>query len=107
MAVEKEEAMWQSKILEIVNDGIVVLIEEDVMLSNAAFAMMLNYEPEELEDSTFEDLLHPSSKRFDRKMIDALYSGDDLAAFNTRLQSKEGDTVHVEVHPVDVVFEGE
>ncbi|MHA2140025.1 MAG: PAS domain S-box protein [Candidatus Thorarchaeota archaeon] len=107
MAVEKDETTWQSKIMEIVNDGIVVLIEEDVMLSNTAFAAMLNYDPEELEDSSFEDLLHPSTKRFDRKMIDALYSGEDLTKFNSRLQSKEGDTVHVEIHPVTVMFEGE
>ncbi|MHA1939770.1 MAG: PAS domain-containing sensor histidine kinase, partial [Candidatus Thorarchaeota archaeon] len=107
MAVEKEEATWQSKIMDIVNDGIVVLIEEDVMLSNAAFAAMLNFDTEELVDASFEDLLHPSSKRFDRNMIDALYSGDEPTAFNTRLQSKEGDTVHVEIHPVSVVFEGE
>ena len=107
MAVDKEEATWQSKIMEIVNDGIIVLIEEDVMLSNAAFATMLNYEADELIDASFEDLLHPSSKRFDRNMIDALYSGDELTAFNTRLQSKEGDTVHVEIHPVNVVYEGE
>ncbi|MFX1261739.1 MAG: PAS domain S-box protein [Promethearchaeota archaeon] len=107
MAVEKEEAIWQSKIMEIVNDGIIVLIEEDVMLSNAAFAAMLNYEADELVEASFEDLLHPSSKRFDRNMIDALYSGDEITAFNTRLQSKEGDTVHVEIHPVNVVYEGE
>ena len=107
MAAEKVEAMWQNKIMEIVNDGIVVLIEEDVMLSNAAFAAMLNYDAEELVDASFEDLLHPSSKRFDRTMIDALYSGDNLAKFNTRLQSREGDTVHVEIHPVSVIFEGE
>ena len=31
MAVEEEKAEWQTKIMEIVNDGIVVLIEEDIL----------------------------------------------------------------------------
>ncbi|MFW9799195.1 MAG: PAS domain S-box protein [Candidatus Thorarchaeota archaeon] len=107
MAVEREEAEWHHKLLEVVHDGIIVLIDEDVVLSNAAFSSMLNYETDEIIDISFEKLLDPLAKRFDRKMIDALYSGDDLSAFNTRLRSKEGDTLHVEIHPVSVVFEGE
>ncbi|MFQ5833506.1 MAG: PAS domain S-box protein [Candidatus Thorarchaeota archaeon] len=107
MAVEREEAEWHHRLLEVVHDGIIVLVDEDVVLSNAAFSSMLNYEPDDILDISFEELLDPLAKRFDRKMIDALYSGDDLSAFNTRLRSKDGDTLHVEIHPVGVVFEGE
>ncbi|MFW9845629.1 MAG: PAS domain S-box protein [Candidatus Thorarchaeota archaeon] len=107
MAVDEEKAEWQTKIMDIVNDGIIVLIEEDILLSNAAFAAMLNYDVDEIIDSSFENLLDPSSIRFDRNLIDSLYSGEGLSGFNTRLRSKEGVTIHVEIHPVNVMYEGE
>ncbi|MFX1265558.1 MAG: PAS domain S-box protein [Promethearchaeota archaeon] len=107
MAVEREEKEWQHKLLDVVHDGIIILLDEDVVVSNAAFATMLNYDKEDITDLSFEEILDPLAKRYDRKMIDALYSGQELSAFNTRLRSKEGDTIQVEIHPVEVIYEGE
>ncbi len=93
--------------MEVVRDGFVVIQEEDIILTNSAFADMLGYEKDALLDTPFEDLIDPISRRRDQDLIEAFITGENATRFITRLSSKDNDMLHVEITPTQIKLEGE
>ncbi|MHA1902354.1 MAG: PAS domain S-box protein [Candidatus Thorarchaeota archaeon] len=106
MSAKTNQAEWSTRILEIVNDGIIFIQDEDIVQMNNAFAAMLGYEEDEILDIPFEDLVDSFSKRHDKELLETLNTGKDTGIFNSRLISKTGNVVHVELNPVPVLYEG-
>lgn len=107
MADELESKDWLDKIIEAVGDGIIVIQDEDIIMVNTAVADMLEYDKDELLDRAFDDFVEAISRRHDKGMIDGMLTGENLARFHTRLVSKSGDVVHVEINPTLFALEGE
>ena len=97
---------WLEKVMSVVQEGIVIIQDEDIIQFNPAFAALLDYEEDELLDLPFEDIIDSLSKRHDRTEIDALFEGKTNATFSTRLVSKKGDIIQVEINPTNVVVDG-
>ncbi len=93
--------------MEVVHDGFVVIQEEDIILTNSAFADMLGYEKDALLDTPFEDLIDSISRRRDQDLIEAFITGENATRFITRLTSKDNDVLHVEITPTQIKLEGE
>ncbi|MBD3408247.1 MAG: PAS domain S-box protein [Candidatus Lokiarchaeota archaeon] len=98
---------WRFLIPEIVNDGLLVLLDGDIMFANRAFADMIHYETDELLDLVFEDIMEPMSRRQHKALIDDLYDGEVKREFNTRFQTKVGTVIQVEIKPSQVEFDNE
>lgn len=98
---------WRFIIPEIVNDGLLVLLEGDIMFANQAFAEMVHYEVDDLLDLTFDDIMEPMSRRQHKAMIEDLYDGEVEREFNTRLQTKIGTVIQVEIKPWPVEYDAE
>ena len=98
---------WLEKVMSVVQEGIVIIQDEDIIRFNPAFATLLDYEEDELLDLPFEDIIDSLSKRHDRTEIDALLEGKTNATFTTRLVSKKGDIIQVEINPTNVVIDGD
>jgi PAS domain S-box-containing protein len=103
---ENRESSWLHKVMEVVRDGFVVIQEEDIILTNSAFADMLGYEKDALLDIPFEDLIDPISRRRDQDLIEAFITGENATRFITRLSSKDNDMLHVEITPTQIKLEG-
>ncbi|UCE10903.1 MAG: PAS domain S-box protein [Candidatus Thorarchaeota archaeon] len=104
MTGEPDASSWLEKVFDVVHEGVILLQDEDIVLANTAFAEMVNYSEKELLDMAFEDLVDTLSRRHDRAMLDAIASGENIERFNTRLRSKNGDTIHVEINPTEFVY---
>lgn len=104
---EKKNATWLHRAMEVVRDGFVVIQDEDIILTNSAFTDMLGYERDSLIDTEFEDLVDRKSKNRDKDMIEALVTGENATRFITRLAAKDGNVLHVEITPTEIVLEGE
>jgi PAS domain S-box-containing protein len=69
-AIARSEELLRG-ILEMASDGIVVVQDEVVVLSNVTFANMLGYKPDELYEEFIEDLLDPLEKRYHPERLHA------------------------------------
>jgi PAS domain S-box-containing protein len=94
------------KIMNAITEGMIVIQDEDIVLANSAFADMLEYEYDEVIDVAFEDMVDKQARRHDGELIDSLVTGADLSRFSTRLSSKSGSTIHVEITPASVNIDG-
>ncbi|RLI56683.1 MAG: hypothetical protein DRP09_05780 [Candidatus Thorarchaeota archaeon] len=94
------------KVIDVVHDGVVVIQDEDIVMINEAFSGMIGLSGDDLLDSAFEDLIDSMSRRRDKDAIKALVTGESPKRFNTRLVSKSGAVLHVEIHPEEIEFDG-
>jgi PAS domain S-box-containing protein len=93
-------------ILDVVNEGMIVIQDEDVIMANSAFADMLESDHDELIDVAFEDLVDKMARRHDSALINSFVNGEDLSRFSTRLASKSGNALHVEITPSSLKIDG-
>jgi PAS domain S-box-containing protein len=106
MADTQEEKEWLSKVMKVIHDGLVVFQDEFIAETNSAFAEMLDHDKKDLLDMPFDELVDSRSLEQDKKMLDALFKAKGCSKFNTRLKSKNGDIVHVEITPAEFEWEG-
>ncbi|MCK5303262.1 MAG: PAS domain-containing protein, partial [Candidatus Thorarchaeota archaeon] len=92
-------------ILEMADDGIVVIQDEEVVFANAAFARMLKHEPEVVEGLFIDDLIDPLERRYHPEKLQA-FIGEKKgrSSFHTRLQRKDGKLISVDVSTNDFVL---
>ena len=101
-----QDTEWIQSVLDVANEGMIVIQDEDVVMANSAFADMLEYEGDEIIDVAFEDIVDKLSRRHDSDLIDSFILGEHLSRFTTRLASKTGSTLHVEITPTNVTLKG-
>ncbi len=101
-----QDTQWIQKVMDVVNDGMIVLQDEDIVMANGVFSGMLGYQIKDVIDIALEDIVEPQSRKRDSDLIAKLLSGEAKSQFATRLISKNGKTVHVEIKPTTVEFEG-
>ncbi len=106
MSDAAQDTQWIQKVMDVVHDGMIVLQDEDIVMANDVFSDMLGYPNEEVLDIALEDVVDPLSRKRDSDLLDKLLSGDAKSQFATRFISKNGQTVHVEIKPTTVTFEG-
>jgi PAS domain S-box-containing protein len=95
------------KVIEKANDGIVVLKNEKIVLSNHAFVAMLDYEGPELEGTRFEDLVEPSSiHEYRDRWESILHQEDSTGTIRARLLTKRKRILNVEMSTAELDFEG-
>lgn len=101
-----QDTEWIQRVLEVVNEGMIVIQDEDVVMANSAFADMLEYESDEIIDTAFEDIVDKLSRHRDSDIIDSFIVGKYPSPFTTRLASKTGSILHVEIKPTHVTLKG-
>ena len=106
MSSATQDAQWIQKIMDVVHDGLIVLQDEDIVMANKVFSDMLGYQNRDVIDIAFEDIVDPQSRKRDSDLLEKLLSGEGTSRFSTRLVSKTGQTVHVEIKPTTVTFDG-
>ncbi|MHA1587215.1 MAG: PAS domain S-box protein [Candidatus Thorarchaeota archaeon] len=96
------------KVIEKASDGIVVLKDEKIVLSNHAFVAMLDYEGSELEGTKFEDLVEPSRIHEYRDRWESIvHQEDSTGTIRARLLTKRKRILNVEMSTAALDFEGE
>lgn len=106
LSAAQQDTEWIQRVLDVVNEGMIVIQDEDIVMANSAFADMLEYDGSEIIDVAFEDIVDKHSRRHDRELIDSLISGEDISRFSTRLVSKHGHILYVEITPTQVTLKG-
>ena len=101
-----QDTQWIKKVMDVVHDGMIVLQDEDIVMANEIFSDMLGYPNDDVLDIAFEDVVEPQSRKRESEIFEKLHSGEVLSQFPTRLLSKIGQTVHVEIKPTAVTFDG-
>jgi len=106
MSSATQDTQWIQKIMDVVHDGLIVLQDEDIVMANEVFSDMLGYKNKDVIDIALEDVVDPISRKRDSDLLEKLLSGETTSRFSTRLLSKSGQTVHVEINPTEVSFDG-
>jgi len=101
-----QDTQWIQKMMEVVHDGMIIIQDEDIVMANEIFSDMLGYQNDDVLDTAFEDVIEAQTRRRDREIIGRLLAGEPVSQFATRLSSKTGDIVHVEIKPTAVNFDG-
>ncbi|MGY5859711.1 MAG: PAS domain S-box protein [Candidatus Thorarchaeota archaeon] len=101
-----QDTQWIQKIMEVAHDGMIILQDEDIVMANEIFSDMLGYPVDDVIDIAFEDIIEAQTRRRDADLFDKLLAGEPTAQFPTRLTSKHGQIVHVEIKPTTVTFDG-
>ncbi|MHA1134902.1 MAG: PAS domain S-box protein [Candidatus Thorarchaeota archaeon] len=101
-----QDTQWIQKVMDVVHDGMVVLQDEDIVMANEAFSEMLGYPNDDIIDTAFEDIVDAQTRRRDSEIFEKLRDGKITSQFPTRLSSKTGQIVHVEIKPTAVTFDG-
>lgn len=99
MSDVKQATEWLTQIMNVVHDGMLVIQDEDIILVNDHFSNMVGYDVDSLMDMDFESLIDTVSRRHNQVAIEALSTGDNPTKFSTRLKTKEGNILHVEINP--------
>jgi PAS domain S-box-containing protein len=106
-AIARSEELLRG-ILEMATDGIFVVQDEVVVLSNETFANMLGYKPDEIYEEFIEDLLDPLEKRYHPERLEAFIGEKEgRETFHTRFQKKDRSLIDVEVSTNSFEFKGE
>ncbi len=105
MSDAMQDTQWIQKMMDVVHDGMVIIQDEDIIMMNEIFSDMLGYQSNDILDTAFEDIIEAQTRRRDRDIIDRLLAGESVSQFATRLISKTGEIVHVEVKPTAVNFD--
>lgn len=95
-----------ARIMEVVRDGMIVIQDEDIIMANPVFAEMLDYKIDDLLDLPFDDIVDSISLRHDAEKIEQFLAGKVTSEFTTRLSSKSGNTIHVEIKSSPIDLEG-
>ncbi len=106
MSDATQDTKWIQKVMDVVHDGMIVLQEEDIIMANEVFSEMLGYPNKDVIDIALEDVIDPISRKRDSDLLEKLLSGETTSQFSTRLISKNGQTVHVEIKPTAISFDG-
>ena len=106
MSDAMQDTQWIQKVMEVVHDGMIIIQDEDIVMANEIFSDMLGYPNDDILDTAFEDVVEAQTRRRDRDIIDRLLSGESVSPFASRLNSKTGEIVHVEIKPTAVNFDG-
>ncbi|TFG32724.1 PAS domain S-box protein [Candidatus Thorarchaeota archaeon] len=106
MSDATQDTQWIQKVMEVVHDGRIVIQDEDIVMANEVFSDMLGYPIDDVLDIALEDVVEPQTRRRDSDLFEKLYSGEIMSQFPTRLVSKNGQIVHVEIKPTSVTFDG-
>ena len=106
MSDATHDTQWIQKIMDVVHDGLIVLQDEDIVMANKVFSDMLDYPIKDVIDIALEDIVDPLSRKRDSDLLEKLLSGEATSQFSTRFISKNGQTVHVEIKPTTVSFDG-
>ena len=101
-----QDTQWIQKVMDVVHDGMIILQDEDIVMANEIFSDMLGYPNDDVIDIAFEDVIDAQTLRRDRELFDKLLACDSCSPFQTRLVSKQGQIVHVEIKPTAVTFDG-
>lgn len=107
MSDATQDTQWIQTIMDVVHDGLIVLQDEDIVMANKVFSDMLGYPSKDVIDIALEDIVEPQSRKRDSDLIEKLLSGETSSEFSTRLVSKNGQIVHVEMKPTVISFDGE
>jgi len=95
---ERYHAMFENS-----HHGIILFNKADFTIqeSNAAFSSLLHYNPEALRGKVFTSLLSDNKEK--RRFLTQVEQSPDIAGFEVRLETKEGDDCRVDLswHPVD------
>ena len=106
MSDAMQDTQWIQKMMDVVHDGMVIIQDEDIVMANEIFSEMLGYQNDDILDTAFEDIVEAQTRRRDRDIIDRLIAGELVSQFASRLSSKSGEIVHVEIKPTAVNFDG-
>ncbi|MCK5238744.1 MAG: PAS domain-containing sensor histidine kinase [Candidatus Thorarchaeota archaeon] len=104
MSDVKQATEWLRQIMDVVHDGMLVIQDDDIIIANGILANMLGYDEETLMDMDFKDLVDSLSRRHNQAAIEALVTGENPTKFSTRLKSKDGDVLHVEISPTVITM---
>ncbi len=95
-------------ILQMANDGIVVVQEGRIAVANPAFAKMLGYQESKLLGMAFESLLDPvASHLYEEKQEEFRFGQQDRPAFRARFVTSDKRALTAEISTADFVFKGQ
>ncbi|MHA1927598.1 MAG: PAS domain-containing sensor histidine kinase [Candidatus Thorarchaeota archaeon] len=107
MSGATQDTQWIQQIMDVVHDGLIVLQDEDIVMANKVFSDMLGYPSKDVIDIALEDIVEPQSRKRDSDLLENLLSGETSSEFSTRLVSKTGQIIQVEIKPTTVSLDGE
>ncbi len=94
-------------LLDMANDGILVIQDEEIVFANDAILKMLSYDAGELAGDLVEDIVDPLERRYHPEKLDILIGEKSgRSSFATRLQSKDKGLVSVEIGTNDFDYDG-
>lgn len=106
MSDAAHDTQWIQKIMEVVHDGMIVLQDEDIVMANEVFSDMLGQPNNDVIDIAFVDIVDPQTRRRDSDLFEKILACETTPQFPTRLISKNGQIVHVEIKPTVVTYDG-
>ncbi len=107
MSDRKQAISWLGQVMDAVQDGMILIQDQDIVQVNRVFADMLGFDEGDLIDIGFEDLVDSVSRRHNQDAIQALVNGSKPEKFNTRMKSSSGAILQVEVSPRLIDLSGE
>ena len=101
------ESRRYEEILRMANDGIVVVDDHVIVMTNPAFAAILQFSEEELIGTRFEDHLDPVTAHLYLEVRDkCVWGTEERPTFRARLLDRQKRVIPVEVSTADFVFQG-
>ncbi|MCK5264815.1 MAG: PAS domain-containing protein, partial [Candidatus Thorarchaeota archaeon] len=76
MSDATHDTQWIQKIMDVVHDGLIVLQDEDIVMTNKVFSDMLDYPIKDVIDIALEDIVDPLSRKRDSDLLEKLLSGE-------------------------------
>lgn len=107
MSDRKQAISLLGQVMDAVQDGMILIQDEDIVQVNRIFADMLGFDEDDLLDIGFEDLVESVSRQHNQDAIQALSNGSKPEKFNTRMKSSSGAILQVEVSPRLIDLSGE
>ncbi|MBD3405313.1 MAG: PAS domain S-box protein [Candidatus Lokiarchaeota archaeon] len=102
-----ESAERYRSILEMANDGIVVIQDDCIAMVNPAFMRMLKYDEDKLLGRPFEDFIDPITRHSFKNVQESFDWGEkERPSFRAHLLDKRRQTLIVEMSTADFFFEG-
>ena len=103
---EMSEDPYRS-IMRMANDGIIVIMDDEVVLTNRAFCRILEYEENEITGISFNKLLDPVSAHLFKENQEGFNWGEEgRPSFKARLQKRNGSIIDVDMSTADFIYEG-
>ncbi|MFX0053447.1 MAG: PAS domain S-box protein [Promethearchaeota archaeon] len=94
-------------ILQMANDGIVVIQDDLISMVNPAFSKLLEFEESELLGKEFVSLLDPASSHQFKEQIESFDITSDISpSYRIHLVTRTGRSVMAEISLADFVYQG-